>query len=362
MQVKFIGPYRDGYSGWARAAQSYILALDKVGVKVKPESYRLNDDLPCVDDRIIELEQQDIKPDILIHCGLPHNFEYDSRYKNVGIFFTETNDYTGTGWERHANLMDFNIVPSISAARAASRSGVKAAICPPPVIFSNEDCVVEDLLRQSRGDFLFYYVGDMGLRKNLPAMLRAFHMAFTPNEPVSLVLKLSSWGKSPEEIRELFKVRIREIQGGLKLRDRYKKEILITESLSTREVNALHNTCDCFLSTSSGEAFGYSIFDAILAGNQVITSNVGIMQELQIDYKVKVHEEPCFAIESFDFLFTSDESWKRIDINDLVKKMRLVYENRNNKNTRLGVQKDYIEKLFSLETVGNRLKGILEKL
>ena len=42
MKVLYIGCYRDG-TGWAKAAQNYILSLDTAGVEVVPRFIKLND-------------------------------------------------------------------------------------------------------------------------------------------------------------------------------------------------------------------------------------------------------------------------------------------------------------------------------
>ena len=42
MKVLYLGYYRDG-TGWAKAAQNYILALQSAGVDVVPRYVKLND-------------------------------------------------------------------------------------------------------------------------------------------------------------------------------------------------------------------------------------------------------------------------------------------------------------------------------
>ena len=42
MKVLYVGCYRDG-TGWGKAAENYILAMDAVGIDVVPRSVKLNE-------------------------------------------------------------------------------------------------------------------------------------------------------------------------------------------------------------------------------------------------------------------------------------------------------------------------------
>jgi len=59
MKVLFIGGFRDG-TGWGKASQNYILALDRAGINVVPRPIRTcptfgrHVDIP---ERILELEE-----------------------------------------------------------------------------------------------------------------------------------------------------------------------------------------------------------------------------------------------------------------------------------------------------------------
>ena len=95
MKVLFAGPYKDN-SGWAHAAQEYILALDAVGIDVVPRAIKLNLQVnPPIPQTITELESKsDRGCDVIIQNILPHMFDFDGRFKqNVGLIFTETSHF-----------------------------------------------------------------------------------------------------------------------------------------------------------------------------------------------------------------------------------------------------------------------------
>jgi len=356
MKVLFIGPYRDGNSGWANACKNYILALDSVGVEVVPRSYKLNNDPENVPARILDLENGTEKGcDIVVHCGLPHLYSYSSGVKNVGIFFTETKNFSITPWVSHINLMDLGIVPSLYSQQAALNSGVKTPIkiVPPPVNLSKFKTYpeIEQLKTATDNDYLFYFIGDMNLRKNLPALIKAFHTEFTPNEPVSLVLKLNKYGMSPDQLyKETINV-LENIRAGLRLRpmDRYKKEIVITDDYSDDELMCLHQTCDCFVSPSFGESWGMSCIDAMGMGNIVVASDTGAQRDYA-DLVVRSYDSPCYGIhDAFDFMFTGFENWDSVSVSELGKMMRFAME--------LKGGRDMNE--FGYEAVGNKLKDVL---
>ena len=87
MKVLYIGNYNDG-SGWGNAVMVE-------GVKVYPKSITFNGNYETKDESMLLLEFKhgdlDCSPDVCIQHTLPHLYSYDSRYKNIGVFYFEAN-------------------------------------------------------------------------------------------------------------------------------------------------------------------------------------------------------------------------------------------------------------------------------
>ena len=82
----------------------------------------------------------------------------------------------------------------------------------------NEGNKIQELL----STFNFAFVGEFIERKNLKALIQAFHMEFSCDEPVNLFIKTSK--VSLPEVQN----HIKSIKSGLKIRKTYKEEIIIT--------------------------------------------------------------------------------------------------------------------------------------
>ena len=67
------------------------------------------------------------------------------------------------------------------------------------------------------GSFVFYFVGEMIRRKNPVALLKAFHLEFTTDEPVELVIKGNLSGMSEEESRKHIEEMCNQVKTNLKL-------------------------------------------------------------------------------------------------------------------------------------------------
>ena len=105
MKVLYIGCYRDG-TGWAQAATDYILSMDSAGIDVVPRPLKLNANDPPLPNRILELEKKDsLGSDICIQHVLPHMMDYNTRFKkNIGLYASETSNFSGSNWARKINI------------------------------------------------------------------------------------------------------------------------------------------------------------------------------------------------------------------------------------------------------------------
>ena len=371
MKVLYIGVYKDG-TGWAHAAQDYILALDAAGIDVVPRAIKQSHVMGEVPERILELEQNNPRDcNVVIQNTLPHLMEYSGRFeKNIGLYFTETDGYRESSWPSRLSLMDELWVPNFQMVFAARDSGVRTRMKELPVPcdtskYERAGFHVNTFAELSNERFRFYFIGEIKQRKNISALLQAFHLEFGVNEPVDLVIK-ANFGEETEQDCRLRLTEIADrVKRGLKLYPHpqdYKQEIVITQYLTESSLLDLHDCCDCFVAPSFGEAWCIPAFDAMCLGKTPIVNNVGGMSSFVNNnngWLVDNHKEPVFnMLETFQDLYMGYENWWRIDVLELRSAMREAYENKSLKSTKSsnGMADRYN---FSHAAIGEKMKECL---
>ena len=350
MKVLYAGCYRDG-TGWGKAAEGYILAMDSVGIDVVPRPIKLNQNQVPIPKRIIELEEKDsFGSDVCIQHTLPHLMEYSTKFdKNIALYATETSNFIDSGWSRQINMMDEAWVINNQMAQASKNSGVEIPIkiVPHACDFSKFEKSHKKMnLPISRNNFIF-------------------HTEFDPSEPVSIMIKSHKYGLTPDETAVQIRNMCNEIKTGLKkflnIGD-YKEDLIVTDFISDEDVYRIHNSCDCFVMPSYGEAWCIPAFDAMGFGKTPICTNIGGMADFIKDagFLVEGVMEPvCGMLDTFTDLFTGNEDWCSVSIQGLQECMRHVYENQDKlKNMKKTGLKQAYE--YSHKNIGNLIKGLLD--
>lgn len=370
LKVLFIGTYRE-VSGWGDAANKYIMALDHVGVDVIPRVIRIRPEWVEPHPRILALENQSSHGcNIVIQNMLPHLMDFNGHFdKNIALFYTETNNLGRSNWVSKLNTMDELWVSSKASVECCAKSNIKKPVevipipCDPDV-YTREYPSLE--LPISDDTFMFYYVGEHSPKKNLQALLIAFHSEFSKNENVCLVLKVGMMGQPDQVVNSVAGQFINDIKGAMRIHDRldaYLKEILITQRLTDEQLYALHQRGDCFVSPSCGEGWSIPAFDAASFGKPVIMARKVAPQFLTDEnaFLIQSHEEPVlYQHAPVRDIYTSYETWERIDIMELRKTMRLAYNNRELSKDK-GQEGLKLPEEYSYESVGNLMKDVLLK-
>ena len=353
MKVLYIGHYRDG-TGWGNAAINNILALDAAGVKVVPRAITYEAQDRSYPDRIKQLEDNsEVGCDIVIQHTLPNNYWYNSSYKNVGCMTAESSNFKSTGWQNYCNLMDQIWVSSKVTKDICRRSSVKKPVyvIPYAIDLAKYKNPKGEQVEELRNNFTFGFVGEFIERKNIKALVQAFHMEFDPREPVNLFIKTSK--RDLNGVQGYFK----HIKRGLKIRQNYSEEIIITGMMPENDYISVLSQIDCFVMPSRGEAGCIPSLEVMALGIPVIWTD-GIGMDHAIGSSVMSHDTPCFgAIETIDNLDTAEATWKEINITELAKTMRKMYENlivKNNKETIAKQCKNQAEK-YSHKEIGQKM-------
>ena len=361
MKVLYIGNYKDG-TGWANACINNILALDAAGVEVVPRPITFNNSAGTCPERVLELEgNSEAGCDICIQHTLPHLYSYNSKFKNIGFVATETSNFIESSWQHHANLMDEIWVPTNSCKDACLQSGVIKEVKVAPhsldtskyneIKYSEKGSKIENLLHS----FNFAFIGEFVERKNLQALVKAFHMEFDTDEDVNLYIKTSQ--QSLDYVQNYFK----QVKEGLKLRKNYKEEIVICGQLSEEDYLSVLAQCHSFVMPSRGEGFCIPALEAMSMGIPVIYTQGTGMDDFCSGISVKSQESPCFgAMSTLHNMYTANENWMEIDIKSLMFAMRQAFMKRN---TSLETEQSHkaLKRAaqFSHKEIGLKLKEIL---
>lgn len=372
MKVLFLGTYRE-QSGWGIAAQKYIRALDAVGVDVVCRPIRIRPEHAMPDERILQLEGQRANNcDVVIQNLLPHLMEYSGHFKcNIGLYYTETRNMGRCAWPMKLNLMDRLWVPNAQSVVASVRSNVKRPIeivgVPEDTtkydrVYDKFDCELID-----KDAFVFYTIGEYTPRKNLEALVMAFHREFNSNENVALLIKTHATAKSWQQVDHEFHQMTNQMKKTMRLYEfpgKYLPEIVITQHLSDDTIQKIHARGDCFVLSSCGEGWSLPAFDAMGHGKPVIVSMVVASDFMDGNscYFVNSTVEPVmYQNAPLHDIYTAREEWDKISVIDLQKQMRLAFTDRELYKKKSELCKAAVKE-FSYEKVGQRMKELLNDI
>lgn len=392
MKLAYVSVFRDG-TGYANQAIHNMLAMEAGGIDIVARAIKLSQTKNHeIAKRVEHLEQKTTdNVDVVVQHVLPHQFEYKSGVKNIGMMCWETTHFKRSNWSHCCNMMDEIWVPSIQSAQAVKDScvTVPTRIFPCACDTARFDKKPSPLeISQLDGKCVFYTIGEMTRRKNLIAIFRAFFSAFSLRDDVALVVKINIPNKSSEESTDIMQSTIADIKKSLHtyVRHQYYPPIIcITDFLSDYKLDQLHSTCDIFVSASHGEAWGIPAHDAMGFGKPVILSNWGSYPELTCDkaseywqqenkkftwpgeidcgWLVKGQLTPCFGqTDSFPDLYTGDEFWFEPDIEHLIHCMKQAYtEWKTGELNERGLAARIRAAQFNYESVGSIAKKFLEE-
>lgn len=364
MKVLYIGHYKEG-TGWSVAAINNILALNKQGIDLVTRNVRLTKEVN-VPEEILELEKKDLNNvDVCIQHVLPHHLVATTKFKkNIAYFANETFTIKyASNWLQCLKMMDEIWVPCNFSKESLKRDGLKNIKIVPHA------CNVEDYIDAKeiyahgliKNNFKFYYIGDTNDRKNLDDIIRCFHVAFSPSEPVDLILKIGS-PMGENNANELINRKSETIKRELRLYSNlldYKKEFIISRNLSRKEILNLHSICDCYISPSHGEAWNIPAFEAMAFGSTPICSRTGGPMDFIDDSnkntgtlidgvnKICNHQNAAFP-----FLATGRDMWFEPDDQKIIDTMRYYFENKDSIDRSAGFAQ---AKNFSYEKVGAQM-------
>ena len=371
MKILYVGHYKEG-SGWSQAAIDLIECMDSIGINVVCRNIKLTNKNVNISSKISELEKKDLQNiDICIQHVLPHHLVGTEKFKkNIAYFFGESSTIKNCTWDNNLKLMDEIWLPNETLKECFLKDGFdinKLNKVPLPVDLQKYDTKNVKLINFTDNyNFKFYAIVDLNDRKNIESIIRSFHSEFESHEPVSLVLKVKKHGLSPEQLTQHVTNICNNIKTQLRIYnniEKYHKEIIISEDLSSEVIQSLHLSCDCFINTTHGEGWSIPSFDAMCYGKTPICSNEGGPKEF-IDVEdvntgslingimnICEHGDPAFPD-----IFSGREEWFVPEERKIKQTMRYYYANRNDIDRSSGLKR---AEVFSYDKVGDTIKEIL---
>jgi len=362
--ILYVGPYRQA-DGWGFASHDYLMSLLNTNHSVSAAPIYLNPSsiADVVDKKILDAEKNRFDfYDLVIQQALPQCMVRIGQSKNIGMLFLENNKLFSDSIN-NLNSMDELWVTSNKEKSCLQRSGVSTKIRVVSHPLPTQDAILaqESGFRIGFGapvddEYKFYFIGEYIQRKNIKDIVAAFHLEFDTSEPVRLVIKTSIPGSSPQAAQEKIKSDFDILKQKLRIRNKFKDEIIITDKVSQEHIFAIHNTCDCFISMSYGEAFCRPAAEALCFGKYVILSEgIGASEFIdKEDHSLVLCQEQPVIVEDTTYvagldMYNGYETWSIPSILDLQKYMREAYERRPI------VNKDKYLTKFSYTNIGDTL-------
>jgi glycosyltransferase involved in cell wall biosynthesis len=343
-QIVWRGPVMDA-TGYGTASRGYALALDRLGVDVKIETYTWN--VPYKEmgsnervrlEQLTEKNYDETKKKILIYHAPPsvvqteEDVKFERRILNT-VWETET---LPSYWLPIIDKFDAVCVPCSLNVKAMKNSGVQLPIFLAPHGVDTEKFNPENKkisLRGTEGKFVFISVFDFQHRKNPETLLEAYWKEFKQSDQVVLIIK--TYADSQGEVLE----KISELKRKLGFGDETAPLFVMTGTLEEMHYLGLYTLGNAYVLPTRAEGVGIPFMEALSSRIPVITTGWGGQMDYLnennsffVDYQLR---HPGISVDSnkliahfYGNLFLEERQiWADADVKDLMKKMRYAYEN-----------------------------------
>jgi glycosyltransferase involved in cell wall biosynthesis len=214
---------------------------------------------------------------VVLHFAPPHFADPWPRMRNANFTMFEASRIC-TAWVEQSRRHDVVILPTESSRQAWIRSGVpeeRIRLCPLGVDASLYKPGGDPLdLVLSNGTPIFSFrcrflsVSELGPRKNLPGLLRAWIRASSPRDDAVLILKIGAWTPHAEDVFDS-QLALLEQQIGKRLQDAA-PVLFLRQILSDTEMPRLYAAATHYISTSLGEGWDQPMMEAAASGLRLI--------------------------------------------------------------------------------------------
>lgn len=343
-----------GPSGYAEAVRNLIIGLHEanVDVSMRPITSHPSEQKPkhnninlVVRDAIDNPAEHDTVIVFYLADFFVHHFKGAKR--RIGYTMLEV-DGVPANWVQYCNNYLTELwVPSTFNAQTFKKSGVRIPIRVVPLgtDVDRYNPFIKALLPPT-DKHRFLSVCEMGERKNVHMLMRAFQTEFKKNEPVELILKVYSNDPTINVEKELKQYDLRNV-------------VLLSEFYDIHQIGSLFASADCFALPSSGEGWGLPYSEAMACGLPVIgtgwSANTDFMNH-ENSYLINVKQiisavARCQLYTGFNWALPDEEHLRRL--------MRHVFQNRDEARLKGQKASRHILENYSLVKAGEIAKGYL---
>jgi glycosyltransferase involved in cell wall biosynthesis len=275
------GPFK-GPTGYDHHVREFVREFHSQGVAVELIDLPLWSPakLPAdARDSWFETLDRPVGARVALHFCMPHQVVVDRRRANVNYTMFEA-DRIPADWVARALALDLTVVPTESSARAWIDSGVpseKVRVCPlgiNPSIFGRPVTPIPFSLRGHNGlpitrrRVRFLNVSELGLRKNVVGLLRAWILATSRHDDAALILKIGCYGR---HTLQTWQAGLERLQRALGRRLDQAAEVQVVDRLlPDRDMPRLYATATHYISTSFGEGWDQPMVEAAASGLKLI--------------------------------------------------------------------------------------------
>ena len=276
--LKIRGPFK-GPSGYEHHVRAFAREFRRLGVAVElidlPEwgPVKLP---PHLRDPWFESLDEPTGAKVVLHFCMPHQVVAERGKVNVNHTMFEASPAPAT-WIARNLTHDLVVVPTESSRRAWMDPGFPAAkirVCPlgvDPVLFGGQIAplpLLDDGAAVTQYRVRFLNVSELGPRKNLAGLLRAWLRATTRDDNAILIVKLGCYTPG---WRELFHRQLAAVQARIGKRLDDAAPVHFVEDLfADAEMPRLYAAATHYLSLSFGEGWDQAMVEAAAAGLSLI--------------------------------------------------------------------------------------------
>lgn len=369
--VCYLGPLLD-YSGYGEANRHALAALHAAGANVvaKVVTYTSEgSDYGQIGALVNELKENRSKYNIKIIHTTPDQYarHMEPGKYHIGHFFWET-DKVPADFAAGLELMDEIWTGSNANVDAIRNGGCTKPIKVFPQATETDREWPEPYEIRNFDGYLFYSIFEWIDRKNPEALIDAYYKEFQNGENVGLLIK-TYFRNFNRENKKMIRTAIAKAKAKSGLSE-FPPIFLYLDLMDRKHIMRLHKTGDCFVSAHHGEGWGIPQVEAALAGNLVITTGYGGVNEyftdggnaLVIPYDMKPVKGMYHSTKWYD----SEQNWADPKPEAIRSRLRFAYDMREQSQAIAKAGHEYVKSCFSLERVGalmvDRLKEIEREL
>jgi glycosyltransferase involved in cell wall biosynthesis len=208
------------------------------------------------------------------------------------------------------------------------------------------------------GLFKFYSIFQWTKRKNSEGLVAAYLQEFDESDKVVLVLKTYTNNFADPSIVVRY---IENIKSTINKKT-FPKIQLICGKLTQRQINNLHEQCDCYVTASRGEGWDMPLTNAMFYKNYIITTKLGGISELLDDSNAQIIPNTFEPVSDMWWIpwYDGSQNWGKIENADISGALRVVFDKRGvcKKNNNY----DHILETITKERVGKLMRNRLDQI